>query len=218
MDQGIFLDIRKCYSVVRQRTASSSRIIFDEFAILCILQRDKSLTASKLAALQGISCPTMTHRGNRLCDLGYMTRQSCAEDRRKLKCTITRRGNTFVNKTLQAIIDLAPAESELAGYDSARLADAVIRSASVPMAADSLVMLCFAHLEYAPMTVMHIVEVTGMLQPTVSMALMRLETDGLVDRGKGASGATATRKESGCVLTKAGIAASKQILETVQEL
>ena len=155
-----YLEIRRCYNRMRRETPSSSRITFDEFAILCILHQRKGLSSTQLAAEQGVSCPTMTHRGNHLAQLGYMTRSSSDSDRRRLRCALTRKGTSYVNRTVQRIAQAADPGSGLAELEPSEVVSLVTKMGSRPMSADELTLLCFAHADTRSMPIVRIVEAT----------------------------------------------------------
>lgn len=220
MESNQYLEIRRCFNTIRQETASASRIIFDEFAILCTLHERKGLSATQIAAEQGISCPTMTHRSSHLAQLGFMTRQASNDDRRRLRCMLTRKGSTYVHRTIQAIIDASNEEAGLKGMDPADLVPVVARMGSLPITADLLTLLCFAHAGVKSMPVMRIVEMTALLQPTVSMAVLRLEGSGCIERPDASPtvGRRPMRRGSGCVLTELGAQMAAEIQEKVAQL
>ncbi len=215
-----YLEIRRCYNRMRRETPSSSRITFDEFAILCILHQRKGLSSTQLAAEQGVSCPTMTHRGNHLAQLGYMTRSSSDSDRRRLRCALTRKGTSYVNRTVQRIAQAADPASGLAELEPSEVVSLVTKMGSRPMSADELTLLCFAHADTRSMPIVRIVEATSMLQPTVSMAVLRLEGSGCIEHaeGRSATGRRPMRRSSGCVLTDAGAEAAARVARQVEEL
>ena len=68
--------------------------------------------------------------------------------------------------------------------------------------------------------IMRIVESTALLQPTVSMAVLRLEENGAIERGEsvGESGRRPMRRNSGCVLTEKGREMAQEIAAKVREL
>lgn len=220
MNVNQYLEIRRCYNRMRRDAPSASRITFDEFAILCILHQRKGLSSTQLAAEQGVSCPTMTHRGNHLAQLGFMTRSSSDSDRRRLRCALTRKGTSYVNRTVQRIAQAADPASGLAELEPSEVVALVTKMGSHPMPADDLTLLCFAHAEARSMPIVRIVEATSMLQPTVSMAVLRLEGAGYVEHaeGRSATGRRPMRRNSGCVLTDAGVEAAGRIACQVEEL
>lgn len=220
MEISQYLEIRRCFNGVRRETPAASRIIFDEFAILCTLHDNKGLSATQIAQEQGISCPTMTHRGNHLTQLGYMARTASSDDRRRLRCSLSRKGTTYVRRTAQNIVDGAPEGSSLREMDIDALVALVAKMGTMPMSADALSLLCFAANDATSMPIMRIVESTALLQPTVSMAVLRLEENGAIERGEsvGESGRRPMRRNSGCVLTEKGREMAQEIAAKVREL
>lgn len=220
MESTQYLEIRRCFNGIRQDTPAPSRIIFDEFAILCAMHEHKGLSATQIAAEQGISCPTMTHRGGHLAELGYMSRQSSNDDRRRLRCMLTRKGSSFVHRTVQAIIDASADAAGLKELEVADLIPVIAKMGSLPVTASQLTLLCFAHADVRSMPVMRIVEMTSLLQPTVSMAVLRLEGSGCIERPETSptAGRRPMRRGSGCVLTDKGVQLASEVLAKVSEL
>ena len=220
MDPIQFLEVRRCFNETRSNLPASARIMFDEFAILCVLHGNKGLSATQIAQAQGISCPTMTHRGDRLSSLGYISRERSGDDKRRLKCALTRKGTLFVRRTVRELAERASDEAKLKGLEPAEVAEIVARAGSLPMSADLLTLLCFAAADVASMPVMGIVGATALLQPTVSMAVLRLEEKGCIERPQDAQeGARRPmRRGSGCVLTEEGRRRSAELAELVRAL
>ena len=96
----------------------------------------------------------------------------------------------------------------------------VAKMGTMPMSADALSLLCFAANDATSMPIMRIVESTALLQPTVSMAVLRLEENGAIERGEsvGESGRRPMRRNSGCVLTEKGREMAQEIAAKVREL
>lgn len=220
MDLNQYIEIRRCFNAIRSHTPAASRIIFDEFAILCTLHDRKGLPATEIASEQGISCPTMTHRGNHLAQLGYLSRAVSDEDRRRLRCTLTRKGTAYVHRTIETIIAQADPSAGLADAEVSEVIPIIAKMGTMPMSADALTLLCFAHANLRSMPIMHIVEATALLQPTVSMAVLRLEGSGCIERPEGVpiTGRRPVRRNSGCVLTDAGAEMAQEIARYVSEL
>lgn len=220
MEIGQYLEIRRCFNGVRRQTPAASRIIFDEFAILCTLHDNKGLSATQIAREQGISCPTMTHRGNHLAELGYMTRTASSDDRRRLRCSLSRKGTNYVHRTVQGIVECASDGSSLKAMETSEIVGLIAKMGTMPMSADALSLLCFAANDVSSMPIMRIVEITSLLQPTVSMAVLRLEETGAIERAENAvEGARRPmRRSSGCVLTDKGREAAREVADRVRAL
>jgi DNA-binding MarR family transcriptional regulator len=219
VELNLFLEVRRCFNVARKEVPAESRIIFDELAVLCTLHDHKGLSSTQLAIEQGISCPTMTHRGAHLSQLGYVVRQPSTDDRRRLRCSLTRKGSNYVHRTAQAIIENARPEARLEGSEPDDLIPVIAKMGSLPMTADSLALLCFAQVGATSMPVMRIVDATALLQPTVSMAILRMEEAGYVEGAEAvAGGRRPMRRNTGCVLTRAGMDHARQLAREVMEL
>ena len=149
-----------------------------------------------------------------------MTRAASNDDRRRLRCMLTRKGSSFVHRTAQALIDRSGEEYGLKGLEYGDLIPMVSKMGSMPMTADSLTLLCFAMNDVRSMPVMRIVEATSLLQPTVSMAVLRLEGSGCIERPAAtpAAGRRPMRRDSGCVLTDLGVEMAATIAERIAQL
>lgn len=220
MELSKYLEIRRCFNEIRQEAPSASRVIFDEFAILCTLHDRKGLSATELANEQGISCPTMTHRGGHLSQLGLITRASSADDRRRLRCSLTRKGTSYVNRTAAFILDLAQPPEDYVGVAPEQIIGMVARMGTVNMAADSLTLLCYENAAADSLPVMRIVETTALLQPTVSMAVLRMEKAGYIEENavNAETGRRTMRREGGCVITPAGRRRAAELRAIVEGL
>ncbi len=220
MDVTQYIEIRRRFNALRKEAPAASRMIFEEFAILCALHEHKGYSATQIASEQGISCPTMTHRSNHLTQLGYMTRTASNDDRRRLRCMLTRKGTSYVHRTVQSIVDASDEAAGLKSLEMADLVPLVAKMGSMPMAADAFALLCFAHADVRSMPVMRIVEMTAMLQPTVSMAVLRLEEAGCIERSEITSlaGRRPMRRSSGCTLTDRGVEAAQEVVRRVEGL
>lgn len=219
MDLGQYLSVRKRFSAQRRAMPAEGRLIFDEFAILCELHDRHNASASSIAAAQGISCPTMTHRSNHLCELGLMSREPDSKDRRKLRCALTRKGTSFVHRTCNAIAQGCEESTGIASMDVKDVVKLVARVGTLPMPADDIVLVSYPAFDVSSMTVMQIVDTTGLLQPTVSMAVLRLEKAGCIVRLVAENADEPTvRRSVGCAITDAGLERAARLIESVERL
>ncbi len=220
MDVNQYLEIRRCFNRIRQGMPPSSRIVFDELAILCELHEHKGLSATQVAEYQNISCPTMTHRGAHLSQLGYLGRSSSNDDHRRLRCVLTRKGSSFISRTIASIVDASNPDVGLAEYEVSELIPVIAKMGSLSMSADSMALLCFKQSGAPSLSVMRIVEMTALLQPTVSMAIMRLEGVGCIETPDVSPevGRRLARRNSGCVLTDAGRVVAEEVAQSVLAL
>ena len=177
-----YISIRRSYNLVRQETPSSQRLTFEEFAILCKLEAEMSpLKTSQIASYQGSLRPTMTHRTNHLACLGFIDRHEGAVDSRNVECTISSAGRECVDSLLRQTCDHIATGQPLSRTSPERLAMYVEAMGTVFCKAGDLVLLSLRMSDNGA-TISGIVNMLGLLQPTVSMSVSSLEEVGLVER------------------------------------
>ena len=180
-----YMSVRRAYNLVRQQTESSDRLTFEEFAILCRLDiADIPIKTSEIADYQGALRPTMTHRTNHLASLGFIGRGEGKVDRRNIVCTISEEGREHAHKLSEQTRALIPAGQPLARTSSERVRKYVDAMGTVYSTAGELVLLALFTQESGNCTVTQLVEMLGLLQPTVSMSVSALAKRGLVSRGR----------------------------------
>ena len=217
VDVNQYVEIRRCFNRIRQGMPAASRVTFEEFAILCELHEHKGLSATQVAENQNISCPTMTHRGSHLSELGYLGRTSSNDDHRRLRCLLSRKGSSFVSRTIASLIDSSNPDAHLSEYEVSEMIPIIAKMGSLSMPADSMALLCFEQSGEPSLSVMRIVEMTALLQPTVSMAILRLEDAGCIETPELTPqvGRRLARRNSGCVITEEGRAAAEKVAEVI---
>lgn len=184
-----YLVIRRAYNLVRHKMDARRRLTFVEFAILCrISTNGQSMNTSDIACYQGALRPTMTHRTKHLCDLGLMSRSKGSSDRRNVLCDITDEGSSYVDDVCDELCEILQAGQVLSRTTPQRMCRYVDAMGALSLMSADLVLLAILQLSEA-CTVGELVELLGMLQPTVSMAVSALERRGLVLRGAPATGA-----------------------------
>ncbi len=72
-----------------------------QFAVLVNVYLHGPHTLSALAERDGVTAPSMNRTVNCLEELGYVTRASDDEDRRKVRIAITEQGSAVVDDTVQ---------------------------------------------------------------------------------------------------------------------
>ena len=183
MDLREYMSIRRAYNHVRQESGASSRLTFEEFAILCRLEIvDAPLKTSAIAEYQGALRPTMTHRTNHLAKLGFIDRSEGMEDRRNIVCSISDDGRQHVRELAKRTCGRIPIGQPLARTSAERICKYVDAMGSVYCTAGELVLLALLMEQGEPCTVTHLVDVLGLLQPTVSMSITSFVDRGLVER------------------------------------
>ena len=178
-----YLAVRRAYNLVRQQRESRERLTFAEFAILCRLNmRDAEYTTSQIADYQGALRPTMTHRTKHLADLGLLERIQGDKDRRNVVCRLTEAGREYVEGTCVQVCGVLRNGNILSRTTPSRICRYIDAMGSVRCMSGDLVILGMASTGDGRSTVSELVGMLGLLQPTVSMSLMSLNEEGLVER------------------------------------
>lgn len=217
MDPKEYLVIRKAYNLMRQESGQADRLTFEELAILCVLYDKEYMNATQIADFQQVSRPTMTHRGNHLAKLGYINREPGNMDRRQVCCSNTEAGRTECETQLKMLLERLP-ESIARRMGRGKSAIENMRKQIVAMSgheilAGSLTLFAFAATELnEEVTITRIVTLTGLLQPTVSMSVARLERSGLLERQRGSE---TSRRTTIVRVTKEGEQELRDMLEAV---
>lgn len=215
MDLKEFMSVRRAYNVVRQMVASEERLTFEEFAIICHLSESgESLMTSAIAEYQGALRPTMTHRTNHLESLGLIDRREGETDRRNVVCTVSELGRERALELASLTCAQIPAGYALSRTTPERIVKYVDAMGAFFCKAGDLVLLGLRSLEGEPASIMRLVEVLGLLQPTVSMSVTSLADLGLVTRDHTATGSHTTSVR----LTHDGELAANALVERIGDI
>ena len=211
-----YLAIRRAYNLVRQDMLADRRLTFVELAILCRMDvLGRPMNTSEITEYQGALRPTMTHRTKHLSELGFMVRSKGSSDRRNVICEISDEGREFVEQTCRLICDILHAGNILSRTTALRVARYVDAMGSLTCMSGELVLLGILQSETGSRTVSDLVNVLGLLQPTVSMSVAALEGEGLVMRLRQDEGAT---RSVDIVLTEAGETRAADIADEIRAL
>lgn len=202
-----YMSVRRAYNLVRRETPSTSRLTFEEYAILCHLENlGHELKTSEIADYQGVLRPTMTHRTNHLAQLGYIERHEGTTDRRNVCCSISAAGRVAADAISAAICDNIVAGQPLHRSTPERIAMVADSMGQVFCTAGDLVLLGLEHSEEG-MSISDLVSELGLLQPTVSMSVSALVDVSFVSRVHSETGPHSTK----IVLTPEGRGAVEPI-------
>lgn len=215
MDLREYMSVRRAYNIVRQKVSSDERLTFEEYAILCRLDvADAPIKTSAIAEYQGALRPTMTHRTNHLAGLGYIERGEGSTDRRNVVCSISDSGREAVANLSALTRAQIPNGKALSRTSADRICKYVDAMGSVFCKAGDLVLLGIYTSDEESLTIMKLVDVLGLLQPTVSMSVASLADLGLVERERETGGQHTT-----CVrLTETGRARAESLAGTIQSV
>ncbi len=178
-----YMSIRRAYNIVRQNVPTQKRLTFSEFAILCRLSLSGgSLRTSDIADYQGSLRPTTTHRTKHLASLGLIMREKGEVDRRNVVCKITDGGEKILGELCALTCDAITPGYALSRIQPERLYLYVDSMGTLPCLSGELVLLGLSMGESGTGSVSELVELLGLLQPTVSMSVSSLVEEGLVER------------------------------------
>lgn len=211
-----YLAIRRAYNLVRQSMPADARLTFVEFAILCRMDvLDRPMNTSEIAEYQSALRPTMTHRTKHLAELGLIERSKGSADKRNVICAITEEGKAFIRSIGAQVCSVLRSGSVLTRTSPARIINYVNAMGSLVCMSSDLVILGITQAPEGVSTVSSLVSTLGLLQPTVSMAVSTLESEGMVDRQQPEG--TAARS-AGIALTTEGTARSDELLDGIHAL
>ena len=215
MDLREYMSVRRAYNVVRQDTVPEERLTFEEFAILCRLDfAGVPMKTSDIAEYQGALRPTMTHRTNHLEGLGLIDRNEGERDRRNVVCAVSDHGRERALELAELTCAQIPNGHALSRTTPERMLKYVDAMGSFFCKAGDLVLLGLRSLEGESATIMKLVDVLGLLQPTVSMSVASLADRGLVVRDRSAAGAHTTSVR----LTHEGALAVDELVDQIESL
>ena len=152
----------------------------------------------------------MTHRTCHLADRGLLGRSEGKVDRRNVMCVLTQAGHAFLADSSEDMVRTLRRGSKLAQVDPPRFLAYVHTMGTSQISSLDLCLLGVMVLseddETGP-TVVGLVNLLGLLQPTVSMSLKTLESRGLLRRGS-----------DGVGLTDEGLCAAKDLSDAIGRL
>lgn len=220
-----YLLIRSSINAVRQHR-SVANITTAEFGILSLLQTYGALSTSDLARMQDTSRPTTSHRLGNLEELRFIERKAHPTDSRSTHCSITPEGLEAFETCMRLVVAQLPKRlfrSIMRVSVHEEMNEAIcfefmrrffLMSASLdPSSTDLVLLACSALKDH--IRVNHLVERTGLLQPTISMTIKRLERKGYLQRSiaQTASGAITT-----VCLTDGGKAYVSELVSSIHSI
>ena len=212
-----YLSVRRAYNIVRQQSESDRRLTFEEFAILCRLEQiNGTARVTEIATYQHALRPTMAHRMDHLEKRDLVIRGTVPDDRRASWASLTAHGINVVKELSSQTIKAFPTNSPMRRITVKRLARMVDAMGAVFLTAGELLVLALMDQQDHRAQIGTLVNVTGFLQPTTSMAVSRLVESGLVDRCvlKGGDG----RRTTVAHLTDEGMARAEEIASLVEDI
>lgn len=208
-----YIAIRRAYNLERQGSPRKSRMTFSEFAMLCrIYVLDEPLATTEIAKYQNVLRPTMTHRTKHLAQMGLLERQKGDRDHRHILCSLTEVGEAFVEDTCEHLCDNLRMGTALKRIDRERACRYVDAMGSLDLRASDLVLLGVLN-SGGGATVSSLVNMLGLLQPTVSMSVSTLVKTGMVSHEHDGD-----RRLSSVTLTREGSAFGEELRQRIESL
>ena len=212
-----YLSVRRAYNLVRQQSESAQRLTFEEFAILCRLEQiDGNTRLTEIAAYQNALRPTMAHRMDHLEKRGLIIRGIVPSDRRASWVTISAKGLETVRLLARQTLKEIGSTEPLGRSTPNRIIREVDAMGSIFLTAGELLLLALLETEDHAAQIGALVEATGFLQPTTSMAVTRLEKENLVRRTsmRGGDG----RRTTVAKFTESGEARAEGLEKRIEKL
>lgn len=180
-----YIAVRRAFNVVRQDLPRAGRITLEAMAILCVLDLlPEPMCASDIVAYQQSSPPTLSHRLNSLESLGYIARSATDRDRRCVTCSITPAGREVERSCCEQCHAVLARSGVLVHVSPERLRVYLAAMGRSHLSAGDLLLVYLRAADGEALRASEMMKGTGLLQPTVSMAIDSLVGRGLVRRVK----------------------------------
>lgn len=178
-----YIAVRRAFNVVRQDVPREGRLTFEAMAILCLLDYlNAPVCVSDIADHQQCSAPTLSHRLNSLESLGYIVRSANDGDRRSVTCATTPAGREVERACCEECHVVLVRSGTLAHVGPERLRVYLVAMGRRRFSAGDQLLVYLGAAGGQALRASEMMRGTGLLQPTVSMALDTLEGRGLVER------------------------------------
>ncbi len=212
-----YMSIRRAYNLVRKDASSDKRLTFEEFAILAHLYKSaEPVKVSQIASWQRVLRPTMTHRINHLVKRGLIERNGGEDDRRTICCSITDQGIRVLNELSDATNSATAKGYALHNIGRDRMIYYIDASGSFFCSAGDLPLLGIKMMGGSVHTITELVDCLGLLQPTVSMSVSNLVTEGYLKRNNISNGKTTRTVD--LVLTPEGEQRAQELIDQISEI
>src|SRR6266403_2449624 len=109
----IVLEMQRCFVLHLCKELAPGNVSFPQFFLLAFLDQKEVLTMSAIAQKMGHTTAAASGLVARLENLGYVTRASGAQDRRKVMVCITSKGSALVRRIREKMMEnLTPSENK----------------------------------------------------------------------------------------------------------
>jgi DNA-binding MarR family transcriptional regulator len=101
----IIMEMQRCFLLHLSKELAPGNVSFPQFFLLAILDHKEVLTMSAIAQKMGHTTAAASGLVARLENLGYVTRASAAQDRRKVMVCITTKGSALVRRIREEMVE-----------------------------------------------------------------------------------------------------------------
>jgi DNA-binding MarR family transcriptional regulator len=101
----IILEMQRCFLLHLCKELAPGNVSFSQFFLLAALDQQEILTMSAVAQKMGHTTAAASGLVARLENLGYITRSSAPEDRRKVMVCITTKGSALVRRIREEMVE-----------------------------------------------------------------------------------------------------------------
>ena len=101
----IIMEMQRCFLLHLCKELAPGNVSFSQFFLLAALDQKEVLTMSAIAQKMGHTTAAASGLVARLDNLGYVTRSSAREDRRKVMVCITAKGSTLVRRIREEMVE-----------------------------------------------------------------------------------------------------------------
>src|SRR5947207_15069407 len=101
----IIMEMQRCFLMHLCKELAPGNVSFSQYFLLAILDQKEVLTMSAIAQKMGHTTAAASGLVARLQNLGYVTRSSAREDRRKVMVCITGKGSALVRRIREEMVE-----------------------------------------------------------------------------------------------------------------
>src|SRR5438270_7571855 len=101
----IIMEMQRCFLLHLSKELAPGNVSFPQFFLLAALDHKEVLTMSAIAQKMGHTTAAASGLVARLENLGYVTRASAAQDRRKVMVCITAKGSALVRRIRDEMVE-----------------------------------------------------------------------------------------------------------------
>ena len=101
----VIMEMQRCFLLHLSKELAPGNVSFPQYFLLAVLDQKEVLTMSAIAQKMGHTTAAASGLVARLENLGYVTRSSAREDRRKVMVCITDKGSALVRRIREEMVE-----------------------------------------------------------------------------------------------------------------